>query len=119
MTPTIEFFGLARARAGRVVYTAAAPNATARDLLDAAYAGLDLANGDLVETTERPTSATTSAWIEKGEWLALGQQVGAEKIFFVNNNPVIRHIGRSVSLAIGMVLGIEQPVDCRFPRFGN
>jgi len=62
---------------------------TARELLDAAYAGLDLADGDLVEATERPTSATMSAWVEKGEWLALGEQVGAEKIFFVNNNPVI------------------------------
>ena len=62
---------------------------TARDLLDATYAGLDLADGDLVEATERPTSANESAWVEKGEWLALGQQVGAEKIFFVENNPVI------------------------------
>jgi len=62
---------------------------TARELLDATYAGLDLAHGDLVEATERPTSATESAWVEKGEWLALGQQVGAEKIFFVDNNPVI------------------------------
>ncbi len=62
---------------------------TARELLDATYAGLDLADGDLVEATERPTSATESAWVEKGEWLALGQQVGAEKIFFVDNNPVI------------------------------
>ena len=62
---------------------------TARALLDATYAGLDLADGDLIEATERPTSATESAWVEKGEWLALGQQVGAEKIFFVDNNPVI------------------------------
>ena len=63
--------------------------ATARELLDAAYLGLDLAAGDLVTTTNRPTATPSSDWIEKGEWLALGQQVGAEKIFFVNNNPVI------------------------------
>ncbi len=62
---------------------------TARNLLDAAYVGLNLADGDLVEATERPTSATLSAWVEKGEWLALGRHLGAEKIFFVNNNPVV------------------------------
>src|SRR5487761_1842101 len=62
---------------------------TARELLDATYAGLGLAEGDLVEATECPTPATESAWIEKGEWLALGRQVRAERIFFVENNPVV------------------------------
>lgn len=62
---------------------------TARELLDATYAGLDLVGGDLVEASERPTSATESAWVEKGEWLSLGRQVGAERLFFVENNPVI------------------------------
>jgi len=28
-------------------------------------------------------------WINKGEWLALARDVGAEKVFFVDNNPVI------------------------------
>jgi hypothetical protein len=62
---------------------------TARELLDAAYADLDFADGDLVVATERPTPANESVWVDKGEWLALGEQVGAEKIFFVENNPVI------------------------------
>jgi hypothetical protein len=62
---------------------------TARELLDAAYSGLDLIEGDLIETTEGPTPATESAWVEKGEWLALGRQVRAERIFFVDNNPVV------------------------------
>jgi hypothetical protein len=42
-----------------------------------------------VEATERPNAATASAWVEKGEWLALAKRVGAERVFFVENNPVV------------------------------
>ena len=27
-------------------------------------------------------------WLEKGEWLSAAKRIGAEKIFFVENNPV-------------------------------
>jgi hypothetical protein len=61
---------------------------TARVLLDATYEGLDLTGGDLAEATDRPSATNASAWVEKGEWLALASRVGAEKVFFVENNPV-------------------------------
>jgi len=71
---------------------------TARELLDAAYAGLDLAAGDLVEATERTNEATESASVEKGEWLALGQHVGAEKLFFTVSRCINAPEGRAYEL---------------------
>jgi len=62
---------------------------TAQALLHAAYAGLDLTAGDLMDSAEGPESVPRSAWVEKGEWLSLAKQVGAEKVFFVENSPVI------------------------------
>jgi len=40
----------------------------------------------------RPTSPETihlKYWVNKGDWLALAKKVGAEKLFFVENYPVI------------------------------
>jgi hypothetical protein len=62
---------------------------TSRELLDAAYANLGFADGDLFDASEQPVASNKSAWVEKGEWLALGKKVGAERVFFVDNNPVV------------------------------
>ncbi len=66
------------------------------NLLEAVYSELGFVNGDLLTTTERPDSFTLHHWLEKGDWLALANKVGKgldgariEKVFFVNNNPVI------------------------------
>ena len=58
-------------------------------MLRAAYEQLGLAEGALLDATGRPTPDTAEHWVDKGEWLALGHQVGAEKIFFVDHNPVL------------------------------
>jgi hypothetical protein len=62
---------------------------TSRELLDAAYSRLGFAEGDLLQTTASSTDTTPADWLSKGDWLALGKKVGAEKIFFVNDYPVI------------------------------
>jgi hypothetical protein len=50
---------------------------------------LDFKSGSLYPVMDNPSACTKSAdWIEKGEWLAAAKRAGAEKIFFVYNNPV-------------------------------
>jgi hypothetical protein len=58
-------------------------------LLNAAYRELDLASGALVDAAERPSGDLREDWVNRGEWLALAKRVGAEKVFFVENNPVL------------------------------
>lgn len=64
---------------------------SSRELLDAAYSqlGYDDDDGKLLPATANPTKSTSQAWVDKGDWLALANKVGAEKVFFVDNNPVI------------------------------
>src|ERR1051326_7700569 len=62
---------------------------SARSLLDAAYQKLELSEGELLPATDSPESLKAEQWIEKGEWLSLAKYLGAEKIFFVRDNPVI------------------------------
>ena len=46
-----------------------------------------------MDAVDSPSDFTSDSaaenWINKGEWLALAKNVGAEKVFFVDNNPVI------------------------------
>lgn len=64
------------------------PN-SARELLDAAYSRLGFEEGDLLDATAEPNDTTSDVWVNKGDWLALAKKVGAEKVFFVNDYPVI------------------------------
>ncbi len=58
--------------------------------LNTLYEELDFESGSLYSVTNTPASATQNIeWLEKGEWLAAAKQAGADKIFFVQNNPVI------------------------------
>jgi type I restriction-modification system DNA methylase subunit len=60
-------------------------------LLDEAYKALGYDNGRLLNAVSKPTplSIEKDEWLEKGDWLALANKVGAEKIFFVKNDPVV------------------------------
>lgn len=62
---------------------------SARSLLDAAYTDLHFAEGDLLPAEDHSSSYSTEQWMSKGDWLTLAKQVGAEKVFFVNNNPLV------------------------------
>ena len=63
--------------------------ASSQELLDAAYKHLGYDEGDLLDATCSPCGIDADDWLNKGEWLALAKSVGAEKVFFVQNNPVI------------------------------
>ncbi len=64
---------------------------SSRALLDEAYQSLDYRTGALLNAIghPEPNSVEAAEWVEKGDWLALATKVGAEKIFFVKNDPVI------------------------------
>lgn len=59
--------------------------------LDAVYEQLGYVDGDLYSAVDihEATSLDEITWLEKGDWLSLAKKVGAEKIFFVNDDPVI------------------------------
>lgn len=60
------------------------------ELLDAAYRELAYDEGALLHTSEAPDGQTDPAeWRDKGEWLLLGYRMGAERIFFVDDDPVV------------------------------
>mgnify|MGYP001615322955 FL=1 len=62
---------------------------SAKKLLKAAYDELDFSEGQMYNATAQPVNINMDEWIEKGDWLSLAQKVSADKIFFVDNNPVI------------------------------
>ena len=61
-----------------------------RTLLDHVYEDLDLINGNLLEATPEPDSdAARKHWRNLGDWLLLATRVDADRIFFVNDDPVL------------------------------
>lgn len=58
-------------------------------LLESAYNQLDYANGELYDATASPNPTNENIWLDKGDWLVLAKYINAEKVFFVENNPVI------------------------------
>jgi len=60
-----------------------------QQLLDSAYQQLGYNEGDLLDAVDTPSGFALKDWLNKGEWLALAKDVEAEKVFFVDNNPVI------------------------------
>jgi len=63
--------------------------ASSRAFLDEVYTRLGYTEGALLPATAHPNAETSDTWLDRGDWLALADQVGAEKVFFVNNDPVI------------------------------
>lgn len=62
---------------------------SADHLLQAAYSGLDFTAGELLEATDVPGALSAEDWINKGGWLSLAKKLGAERLFFVGENPVV------------------------------
>ena len=51
---------------------------------------LDYNSGQLFDSINQPSNKIGQAdWLNKGEWLVAAKKAGAEKIFFVENNPVV------------------------------
>jgi hypothetical protein len=59
------------------------------DLLKAAYKQLAFDQGTLLSAMREPQSGALESWVDKGDWQSLAAQVGAERIFFVDRDPVV------------------------------
>jgi len=60
-----------------------------RALLEAAYDDLGFSKGALLSPSQSPSAVGGAAWQSLGEWLMLGSRVGADRIFFVGDDPVV------------------------------
>lgn len=61
---------------------------SASELLESVYTCLGFSEGVLLRASSTPRPDEPSNWIEVGQWLRLAVEVGAERVFFVDNNPV-------------------------------
>ena len=71
-----------------MVTTTANP-ACPSDLLDAAYRQLEYDQGSLLSAEITPQPGLLEDWVDLGDWQQLAAQVGADRIFFVDRDPVI------------------------------
>jgi hypothetical protein len=58
-------------------------------LLNAAVIDLGFDKGELFSAGDQLAKDSDREWVEKGDWLTLAKFVGAESLFFVDQNPVI------------------------------
>ena len=66
------------------------PNSGSSSLLERVYTDLDLVSGTLLEVAETPAvDSDTQRWGELGDWLLLAARVKADKVFFLNDDPVL------------------------------
>ena len=66
------------------------PESGSSSLLERVYTDLDLVSGTLLEVAEVPAvDSDTQRWRELGDWLLLAARVNAERVFFLNDDPVV------------------------------
>ena len=58
-------------------------------LLHQAYEDLDLIAGSLLPASSTPSRALRDEWRSVGEWLMLADRMGADRVFFVGDDPVV------------------------------
>jgi hypothetical protein len=68
---------------------ASTPQVDSAELLNAAIVDLGFNEGQLLPADEQISDDTRGEWLEKGDWLSLANFVGAERVFFVEQNPVV------------------------------
>ncbi|MEX1231066.1 MAG: N-6 DNA methylase [Planctomycetaceae bacterium] len=75
--------------------SASPPNslATPDEMLNAAYEQLAFNEGALFAATQHPQLDDLESWVEYGDWRSLAAQVGAERLFFVEREPVVVFAG--------------------------
>jgi N-6 DNA Methylase len=57
--------------------------------LNTAYKQLEFDQGRLLSAERHPQPGTQEDWLDTGDWQSLAAQVGAEKVFFVDRDPVV------------------------------
>ncbi len=55
--------------------------------LETIYDKLDFSNGQLFSVSG--SNISQNDWLDKGEWLKTADRAGADKIYFINNNPIV------------------------------
>jgi len=63
--------------------------ASSAGLLNAVYKQLAFDQGSLLSAMHGPNSEALEDWVDRGDWQSLAAQVGAERLFFVDRDPVI------------------------------
>ena len=58
-------------------------------LLERVYTDLDLVGGTLLGAADSPSTDDSDRWSELGDWLLLADRVKADRIFFLNDDPVL------------------------------
>ena len=58
-------------------------------LLDKAIKELGFENGDLHDAADIPQSLTGDDWLNKSDWLKSANIAGADKVLFIEDNPVV------------------------------
>ena len=79
------------------------PRGAEGDLLERAYRELDLEQGRLLQASPQPTDDDAN-WDSVGEWLMLAHRMGAERVFFVGDDPVILFTRLPPSAGVAEVL---------------
>lgn len=65
-------------------------NTMSESFLTAVYEKLDLKSGSLLSALHLfDDDEAKKAWLDKGDWIELAHKIGAEKVFFVKDEPVI------------------------------
>lgn len=65
-------------------------NTMSNPFLTEVYQKLDLQNGCLLSACALPEDKETKEeWLNKGDWLELAKKIGAEKLFFIRDEPLI------------------------------
>jgi len=85
--------------------------ASAADLLNAAYRQLEFDQGALLSAATTPQPAAVADWIDRGDWLLLAAQVGAESIFFVDRDPVVV-FAKAEDVTEGAPRGLYERIWC-------
>lgn len=60
-----------------------------QQFLAGAYTDLGFRDGALLTPSEPLSQHTVADWMERGEWLTLAKTLDIDRIFFVDNNPVV------------------------------
>ncbi len=66
------------------------PSQSHPSLLDSVYEELDLVGSNLLDAVASPSGDSHQQnWRERGDWLQLAERVNADRVFFVNDDPVL------------------------------
>ena len=84
---------------------------SAADLLDAAYQQLEFDQGSLLSAATRPQPETIAEWVDRGDWQQLAAQVGADRIFFVDRDPVVV-FAKTADTAPGVLRTLYERIWC-------